>query len=254
MPEFISNTLTHWTGRNKTEESAFEIIEKIINTKKILLTFCPSYPRLPENRQLKTMMICFTDIPLNLSKEQCEKFGKFGIGFSKEVMIKYGANPVLYTTREMDEKVETFISLVGRLQNEEVDREWRDATLNDDFGDRYQFTSEQFDALAELAGFMQNYQYSENSIDYYQREWRINYQTLPKAIGMEPQIIPGQGAIHGSVGEDDNKKIACSMLYDLDDIDYIVVPRNFYQQALELVNGLRAIVKIYEDEVNHNNH
>ncbi len=252
MPGFISNTLTHWTGRDKTDEVAFDIIKKIISTKKMLLTFCPNYPRLPENLQLKTMMICFTDIPLNLSREQCERFGKFGIGFSKEVMMGYGANPVLYTTREMNEKVETFISLIGRLQSEEVDREWKDATLNYDFGDRYQFTSEQFYSLVELAGFMQNYQYSERSVDYYQREWRINYATLPIAIGEQPQIIPGQGAIYGSIGEGNRKKIACSMLYDLNDIDYIIVPRNFYQQALELVNGLRADVKIYEDEVNHN--
>lgn len=250
MPDFISNTLTHWTGRNKTDEEAFAIVEQIIKTRKLLLTYCPNYPRLPENRQLKTMMICFTDIPLNLSREQCERFGKFGVGFSKEVMIRYGANPVLYTTREMNEKVEKFISLIGRLQSEEVDREWRDATLNDDVGDRYQFTSEQFYAMAELAGFMQNYQYSNTSIDYYQREWRINYETLPKAIGMEPQVNPGQGAIHGSIGEGARRKVACSMLYDLNDIDYLVVPRAFQARAQQLVDGLRAEVKIYEDEIN----
>jgi hypothetical protein len=37
MPEFISNTLIHWTGRNKPDEVAFEIIEKIINTKNFFL-------------------------------------------------------------------------------------------------------------------------------------------------------------------------------------------------------------------------
>ena len=250
MPDFISNTLTHWTGRDKTDETAFSIVEQIITSKKLLLTYCPNYPRLAPNRQLKTMMICFTDIPLNLSHEQCDRFGKFGIGFSKEVMIRYGANPVLYTTREMNDRVEKFISLIGKLQSEEVDREWRDAALNDDAGDRYQFNSEQFYAMAELAGFMQNYQYSDTSIDYYQREWRINYETLPKALGLEPQENPGQGAIHGSIGEGERRRVVCSMLFDLNDIDYLVVPRAFYDRALHLVTGLRAEVKIYEDEVN----
>lgn len=249
MPEFISNTLTHWTGRDKPDAEAFGIIEKIINTRKLLLTYCPNYPRLPENRQIKTMMVCFTDIPLHLSQEHCARFGKFGIGFSKNKMIQYGANPVLYTTREMNERVEKFISLIGRLQSEEVDREWRDATLNDDVGDRYQFSSEQFFAMFELAGFMQNYQYSDTSIDYYQREWRINYETLPKALGMEPQDTPGQGAIHGSIGEGKRKRTACSMLIDLGDIDYIVAPREYELQARNLTNGLRAEVKVYEDEV-----
>lgn len=164
-------------------------------------------------------------------------------------MKGYGANPVLYTTQEMNDKVETFISLIGRLQSEDVDREWKDATLNDDVGDRYQFTSEQFYAMAELAGFMQNYQYSNTSIDYYQLEWRINYETLPKALGMEPQVNPGQGAIHGSIGEGERKRDACSMLYDLNDIDYLVVPREFKDRAEKLITGLRAVVKIYEVEV-----
>ncbi|MEA4905172.1 MAG: abortive infection system antitoxin AbiGi family protein [Bacteroidaceae bacterium] len=249
MPEFISNTLTHWTGRDKPDTEAFEVIEKIINTKKLLLTYCPNYPRLPENRQIRTMMVCFTDIPLHLSQEHCARFGKFGIGFSKDKMIQYGANPVLYTTREMNERVEKFISLIGRLQSEEVDREWRDSALNADVGDRYQFLSEQFFAMFEIAGFMQNYQYSDTSIDYYQREWRINYETLPKALGMEPQVTPGQGAIYGSIGTGERRRIACSMLFDLDDIDYIIVPREYEEQARNLTNDLRAEVKIYEDEV-----
>jgi hypothetical protein len=249
MPDFISNTLTHWSGRNKPEADAFEIIENIVNTKKLLLNYCPSYPNFPEALRLRIMMICFTDLPLNLSQEQCERFGKFGIGFSKEKMIDYGANPVLYTTSTMNEKVENFISLIGRLQGEEVDREWRDATLNDDVGDRYQFSSEQLYALVEIAGFMQNYQYNDNSVDYYQREWRINYETLPKAIGGE-NLNPGEGAIHGNIGEGDNTRIACSMRFDLDDIDFIVVPREFQDQAEQLVIGLRAEVRIYEDEVN----
>lgn len=249
MPEFISNTLTHWTGRNKPDIEAFEIIEKIIKTRKLLLTYCPNYPRLSENRQIKTMMVCFTDIPLHLSQEHCARFGKFGIGFSKEKMIQYGANPVFYTTKEMNEKVETFISLISCLQSEETDRDWRDAKLNKDIGDRYQFTSEQFHSMFELAGFMQNYQYGDTSVDYYQREWRINYATLPDVVGMEPQYTSGQGAIHGSIGSGDRKQVACSMLFDLDDIDYIVVPKVYEGQARNLTNGLRAEVKIYEDEV-----
>jgi len=249
MPKFISKTLTHWTGRNKPEHEAFEILKKIINTKKILLTYCPNYPKLSKNQQLRTMMVCFTDIPLELSADHCAEFGKFGIGFSKERMILYGANPVFYTTNEMSEKVESFISLIGRLQSEEKDREWSAINSNGDDGVRYQFDTDQFNSMTELAGFMQNYQYNDSKIDYYQREWRINYETLPQAIGMEPQNIPGQGAIYGSIGEGDKRPIA-SMLFDLNDIDFIVVPREYSPQAEQLVKGSRAGVKIYENEVN----
>jgi hypothetical protein len=193
--------------------------------------------------------VCFTDIPLILSAEHCKGFGHFGIGFSKERMMSYGANPVLYTTPEMNERVEKYIELFGRLQGEEVDREWRDATLNDDVGDRYQFSTEQFYAMSELAGFMQNYKYNDESVDYYQREWRINEQTLPRVFGGKEQTIPGQGAIYGAIGKGDRKRITYSMMYDLNDIDFIVVPREYALQAEELVKNLRAVVKIYENNV-----
>ena len=40
------------------------------------------------------------------------------------------------------------------------------------------------------------------------------------------------------------------MLFDLNDIDYLVVPREFQARAEQLVDGLRAVIKIYEDEIN----
>lgn len=249
MPEFISNTLTHWTSRDKPDARSFEIIKEILKSKKLLLQYCPNYPNLPDNRQLRTMMVCFTDIPLKFSAEHCMRFGRFGIGFSKERMMSYGANPVLYTTPEMNERVENYISLIGRLQGEETDRPWRDANLNNDIGDRYQFSSEQFDAMSELAGLMQNYKYSDESVDYNQREWRIIDQTLPRVSSGDEQIIPGQCAIHGSIGEGVRRRTVCSMLFDLNDIDYIVVPREYSQQAETLVGNFRAEVKIYEDNV-----
>ena len=32
-------------------------------------------------------MVCFTDLPLHLSEEHCDDFGKFGIGFNKDKFI-----------------------------------------------------------------------------------------------------------------------------------------------------------------------
>ena len=40
MPDFISNTLTHWVGRGKADEVSFDIIKQIIATRKLLLTYC----------------------------------------------------------------------------------------------------------------------------------------------------------------------------------------------------------------------
>ena len=245
-PKFISDTLTHWTGRNKTDNEAFEIIEKIINSRKLLLTYCPNYPNLSKKGNMKIMMVCFTDIPIELSHEHCSRFGSFGIGFSKEKFIKYGANPVLYTTDKMNDTVQIYISFLQKLHSLEVDRDWKDARLNKGVGDYYQFTEEEFNSFFEITSLLQNYMYNANSIDYYQREWRINYETLPIVVGEEEQSIPGQGKIFGTV----NDKVCGSMLFDSSDVDYIVVKRRFEKRAKELMKPFKGVVKIYEDEIN----
>jgi hypothetical protein len=244
MPDFISDTLMHWTGRNKPEDQAFDIIRRIVESRKLLLTYCPNYTDLPEKLATKTQMVCFTDIPLSLSREHCESFGEFGVGFNKKRMMAYGANPVLYTTDEMRNKVHAFISLVKKLHSEEVDRESRSQ------GDRYQFTSEQFWALFDMMGLTQEYSYDDDRINYYQREWRISYNALimGHVKGGGPQTIPGQGAMFGRIPNTD--KFACSMLFDVGDIDYLVVPEAFRDRAALLANPIGCPVKIYEQEVN----
>lgn len=43
MDNYISNTLVHWTGRNKDDERAFEILKDIISSQLIHLSYCPNY-------------------------------------------------------------------------------------------------------------------------------------------------------------------------------------------------------------------
>lgn len=239
MRSYINNSLVHWTGRGKSDDEAFSILEKIINSRILLLSYCPNYTKLPESVATKTMMVCFTDLPLNLSAEHCKDFGCFGIGFSKEQMIIYGANPVLYTTKIQSERMKVFTNLLVKFAEFEKDREWKESPE-----EPYQFTTTEFEKFLEISGFLQEYEYDINRINYFQREWRINYQTLPITPGNSPQK-PGDGGIHGMVGN----KIMCEMLFAKEDVNYIVVKRDFEVRGRQLASTIGCELKIYEDEV-----
>ena len=245
MDNYISNTLVHWTGRGKDNENSFEILKSIISKQIIYLSYCPNYGTPTENPTVrdnindkKTMMVCFTDLPLIYSNEFCSKFGTFGIGFKKEKMIEYGANPVLYTTKKHIDRIENVNGLINKLLGEEVDREWRGEM------ERYQFTAEQLYSLHEFFGFTQEYSYKERDINYYQREWRLNYDTLPFEVGKGAEKI-GYGGMHGLVGG----KFMCEMKFSIDDIDYIIMPKSFYKRRNELSELSNDKFLIYEVEV-----
>ena len=153
-------------------------------------------------------------------------------------MIEYGANPVLYTTKKHIDRIENVNGLINKLLGEEVDREWRGEM------ERYQFTAEQLYSLHEFFGFTQEYSYKERDINYYQREWRLNYDTLPFEVGKGAEKI-GYGGMHGLVGG----KFMCEMKFSIDDIDYIIMPKSFYKRRNELSELSNDKFLIYEVEV-----
>ncbi len=60
--DYVSNELIHWTGRDKTDDQAFEVLHIICQERVLRLSYCPNYVR-PDFRP-QSAMVCFTDIPL----------------------------------------------------------------------------------------------------------------------------------------------------------------------------------------------
>jgi hypothetical protein len=234
--DYINDTLVHWTGRAKDENASFEILKSIVTKQLLWLTPAPNFGSTISQKE--TMMACFTDIPLKYSKDHCFLFGKFGIGFNKNKFIEYGANPVLYLTPTHNTRINEVNSLINRLLRENVDREWREQV------DRYQFTEDQLYSLFELFGFYQEYRYNDNHINYYQREWRIVYDTLSSKSGGDP-IVPGQSGMRGIV----SGKMRCEMKFALEDIEYLILPKAYCKRKNEILEVVNCKVKIYEVEV-----
>ncbi len=92
-----TNELFHFTK--------YEYLKLILRSKSFLPRYNLEFTYLSENHQnqaalLPVAMICFCDIPIELSKEHRLRYGNFGIVLSEEWKIKNGLNPVYYIQKE----------------------------------------------------------------------------------------------------------------------------------------------------------
>jgi len=233
---YVSDELIHWTGRAKEVSEAYQILYSICSELKLRLTFCPNYVDDTKEFAQNTVMACFTDIPLRFSREHCSKFGEFGIAFRKPKMIGYGANPVHYTTGKHFERIKHVAKLLEHMVEMEKDREWKDTPE-----EPYQFSEDETVALKEVTEFLQEYSYKANDdaeyVTYYQREWRLAFNSLTFASsGKEPE--PGMASFQGGGVR--------FMKFARDDVAYLVVPLKYYCKAWKLARQLGCGLKIYE--------
>lgn len=233
------DVLTHWTGRTGADVDAFAVLRSICAERLLRLSYCPTYVR--EDFQPRVSMVCFTDIPLKESAEHCQRFGRCGIAFKKDALIRYGANPVLYTTENYFNRIMSLSKLLDRLVDLEKDREWKEAA------EPYLFTEDQTWALLQTLGLLQDYRYMGRSdaeaLNYAQREWRLTFQSLPFAGGNAVQE-PGMSCFYVREGRSYE-----TVAFAADDVSFLIVPREFEGIAASIAEELRCAVKIYEDEV-----
>ena len=108
---YVSNELSHFVGRGKTEEEQYDIlVNKILKTG--WLTYPPhdiARPRslgldfsslISDDKALKYEVVCFCDIPDSDLAIHVNKYSKFGVAFKKEFLIAKGACPVFYVANE----------------------------------------------------------------------------------------------------------------------------------------------------------
>lgn len=233
---YVNNTLVHWTGRGRTDSEAFAALTSICDEKILRLSHCPNY--VSEEYKKESAMACFTDIPLWHAKEHCRRFGRFGIGFMKEKMIGYGANPALYTTAEHFSRIKRLSGLLERMEDLERDREWKGEV------EPYNFTEDETLAFQEVTDFLQEYSYKcqdlSGYVTYYQREWRLTFRSLPFAGGSRPQD-PGMSCFYTRDG-----KSYSTFKFSSEDVDYIVVPARYWCPGRRLARKMGCKLKVYE--------
>lgn len=236
---YMSEELMHWSGRNKTDADAFKVLSLIVDEQILRLTYCPNYVNPAYNP--RAAMVCFTDIPLKHSREHCSKFGRFGIAFKKSKMIEYGANPVFYTTGQHFERVKNIAKLLDRMRVLEKDREWKEQS------EVYQFTENETVAMRETIEFLQEYSYKNQDqsdyVHYYQREWRLTFNSLPFA-GQDKPHDPGMACFYTR-----NKTEYPIFKFAPSDVEYIVVPLGYWLKGRQLAKKIGCSLKLYQCSV-----
>ena len=236
---YVSNQLIHWTGRGIPESAAFKTLADICKEEILRLSYCPNYVQ--GNFKPESLMVCFTDIPLKHSKEHCSNFGRFGIAFHKDKMIDYGANPALYTTGVHFDRIKHVNQLLERMLDLEKDREWKEET------EPYRFTEDETLALKEVSEFLQEYSYKNQDhkeyVTYYQREWRLTFNSLNFASGSKVYKV-GKTCFYIH-----NEKPYKIFKFSPEDVAFLIVPFRYWWRAKKLVKKFRCGVKIYEISV-----
>ena len=157
QPDHINTYLTHWTGKDKDDQRAFDNLMKIVETKELKFSQNQTSFSNPTTT-VTNLMICFTDTPIRHSLEHCKKYGYFGISFNKERLIHYGANPVLYLTDNRQENQEFLNNLYFFRNDESLRINW-------------------------ISAVTQPYNTKPNDPNHYpeflEREWRIAGRVLP---------------------------------------------------------------------------
>jgi hypothetical protein len=110
---YVSKELTHFVGRTLTSsEERYGLLVKIL--REGWLTHPPHdrtvsgnltinlNARVSSNEMYSPQVVCFCDIPIGDLDIHVQKYGPFGIGFPKSVLVARGANPVFYVAKTIE--------------------------------------------------------------------------------------------------------------------------------------------------------
>ncbi|QDP40257.1 abortive infection system antitoxin AbiGi family protein [Radiobacillus deserti] len=106
--KYVSKELMHFVGRQQAEEERFKLLIQILKSGWLLHE--PFNPTRSSRIQIDTdaltlediispEMTCFADIPIDDLSLHMEKYSSFGVSFSKEFLVRLGANPVFYIVK-----------------------------------------------------------------------------------------------------------------------------------------------------------
>jgi hypothetical protein len=108
---YISDQLTHFVGGGlPNDEQRYKLFKKILregwlkasNRDELgpgIAMRSDGGKRLSTNEAITCTMLCFCDIPPEQFYIHIQKYGPFGLAFSKDALIRQGANPVHYVVR-----------------------------------------------------------------------------------------------------------------------------------------------------------
>ena len=104
-----SRYLIHWTGKKDIEEQpenirAQKYVERVIDYYQNGLYAKRTSEDVVRGMKINNLArLCFTEIRLSQAQEHANRYGKLGIGFSREFILNKGGRPVIYIPFEAKE-------------------------------------------------------------------------------------------------------------------------------------------------------
>lgn len=234
---YISDNLIHWTGKNGDDDGV-QNLSAIVSTCRLRL----SYNRvhiLDIRHELHEKMVCFTDVPIQHSREHCLRYGKFGVAFDKKQLMFVGAQPVFYAPIAAQKDMNIIFNFFLAQQKEPtlpvriLDALHRHFFLTQRLSDGPQFARNTF---------------------YYEREWRLGEQNLKteeeharemKAWADGNDQEGTYQAYFGRLVRDGDKSF---FAFDSEQVAFLVAPRGCHSR---IKNPHCFPVEAYEDLVPH---
>lgn len=191
-------------------------------------------------------MVCFTDIPIELTKSHREQYGMYGLGMKKEWGISKGINPIFYIIKDSAAYNAFNHMQYITVQNSKMLDEQLTKNKHS-YKEEHSKSMEIMEAVFDFAGYIKIYcsSFEEDIKPFYdEREWRY----LPpmrdeKQIRDETcnRLLPNQ------LNDDEKQKLnrymekTYSLKFDFNDVEQIIVPKG--------ENNYDLIKKMLEESV-----
>lgn len=172
----IAVSLFHFTKK-------FETILKIIENKylRASLNLETVEDFFPQKKYIATPMVCFCDIPLKfISQNHTERYGGYGLGFTKEWAIENKVSPILYRLNgsHFSNSFNSSSLEINRIiEKLEFAASFKDNDVSD-LEDILYKLSLLNSHLENMAGFIKSYEDLRNN--YLDREWRWVPENIKK--------------------------------------------------------------------------
>jgi len=199
---YVSNVLTHWVGRGKTEDEQYAILtENILKNKELLYGTCPWHfvSRYGGVKNFTITMISYTDIPFSECSQHCDKYSHFGLSFDIHYLANCLASPVGYIQHPFIHQNYSYIyhtlsgikNVVNGIEIPEGKRKGKKFDARQLLS-RFQFmmcyfedySTDEFkynEAAVEPIPGQENY-FTDTSALYYEREWRMVLSNTAKDL------------------------------------------------------------------------
>ena len=128
--DYLSDTLFHFWGKGMDEQGQLKVFDSVIQNG-LLLTcgnkdfidqfqyYRYSSKQVERIRLKQWARVCFTEVPRDKLSIIQEKFGSFGIGFSRKIILQWGGCPVWYLPNYYEQETQygrVAISLTNLIQ------------------------------------------------------------------------------------------------------------------------------------------